>query len=187
MKVDLKEGQSVSYIQSTDKNESPLYIIKSIKNGQCLLYHPKTPSIFMQVEVECLRPNVGYIKGSLERALEFIENDLEKLDFYEVQDYVSLLTCFSVHRTFTKNQKRILYSICGKLAKIHFNEDLNKTMSFIVENNPLLDEFNTMWFNKFKKLFDKKIPVKGKRQKEAIFNMAGFLLAELKIPSIIKK
>ena len=57
-------------------------------------------------------------------------------------------------------------------------------MKFIVENQGLFDEFNAMWFNNFDGLG--KQPITSKKQRSSIFNMAGFLLAELN-PTAVKR
>jgi hypothetical protein len=52
-------------------------------------------------------------------------------------------------------------------------------MRYVTENNAVLDDFNRMWYTNFRDLFSGRKQLTSPKQRSAIFNIAGFVLAEL--------
>ena len=67
----------------------------------------------------------------------------------------------------------------GFIAITKLQDDISNAMALISKNAAILDEFNAMWYNNFSGLFKRNQPITSKKQRQAIFNIAGFVLAEL--------
>lgn len=174
------EKNSIVTVDLEDSNNiSNTYIIKDIlSNENYLLYHPLFPDAFIvKSEIE-LNNNIANLKCSFERSLIFANCNKNLLDYNTLGDLESLCLYFSIKRKVTPSQKQKLSSICGMIANIQFNDNIKKVMQFIQSNRNLLDEFNLIWFHRFKSLFSGEQPITSKKQKNSIFNIAGFLLAE---------
>ena len=101
------------------------------------------------------------------------------LDHNTRGDLEALRLFFVVKRSLTNHQKNQIAGICGTIASIYFHNDINMAMDLVKKNIPLLSEFNSMWYNNFKDLFSGKKPIVSPKQRSAIFNIAGSVLAEL--------
>ena len=163
-----------------DQDVSNTYIVyKVIDGGEALLHHPLSPEVFIIRNVEQLNKVAPNIKDSTERALDFALSYSKYLDYNSLADLEALGLFYVVKKKLTPQQKKILSNMCGMVASIHFDNDIKIAMKFIEKNQGLFDEFNAMWFNNFSGLFSGKQPITSKKQRSSIFNMAGFLLAEL--------
>ena len=179
--MDIKSGDLVTV--SSDDKSSNTYIVHSTLNDQSFLFHPLFEGCYILRDNEELNKTAPNIKDSLERSLDFAVDNKTYLDYNTVADLEALSLYFVVRKKLTPRQKNILSNITGVVASIHFDNDIQMAIKFIKENNVLFDEFNTMWFNNFKGLFEGKQPITSKKQRASIFNMAGFLLAELNNPT----
>ena len=165
---------------------SNTFKVKDIIEDEALLFHPLFPTVFVKKKLsECnlIAPN---LKDSTERGLDFANSNKEYLDYNTIADLESLCLYFVIRRKLTPRQKFTLAKMCGTIASHKFNNDLAAAMAFIVKNEGVLDEFNRMWYGNFSGLFSGKQRITSKKQRAAIFNIAGFALAELEIPSTPK-
>ena len=151
-----------------------------------LLKHPLFEGILIKKHSSYLNKIPARLKDSSERSLDFARRNYTYLGYKELADLEALSLFFVVRRLLTDNQKNILSRINGTIASIKFNNDIDVAMKFITDNQGMLDEFNKMWYNNFKNIFSKKQPISSKKQRSTIFNMAGFILAELENPWVEK-
>lgn len=144
-----------------------------------VLQHPLHSGCFIIKQIGELNKVQANLKDSTERSLEFARKSDEYLDHNIRGDLEGLRLCFVVNRTLTNHQKNLLSSICGTIASIKFHNDISSAMRYVVENNAVLDDYNRMWYTNFRDLFTGKKPIVSPKQRASIFNIAGFVLAEL--------
>lgn len=169
-----------------DNNSSNAYYVDTDEGDTVLLTHPVAKGVFIRISKASLNTVSANVKDSVERCLDYANFSRRMLDYNTNLDLDALGICFFVKRKLTPRQKNVLANICGILASIRFNNDLKLAMAFVESNVSILDEFNLMWYNNFKGLFQGRQPVTSKKQRGAIFNIAGYVLAELETPSTPK-
>lgn len=181
------ECNSIVTVDLKNNDVSNTYLVDQIINeSEALLFHPLYPTILLKRKLSELNVVASNIKDSTERSLDFAKRQKSLLDVNMICDLDALCMYFVVTRRLTKKQKFVLSTVCGFLAKQQFESNIDQTMKFIVSNEALLDEFNRLWYNNFNDIFNGKRSITSKKQSDAIFNIAGFLLAELHGPTVLK-
>lgn len=163
---------------------SNTYIVESDDGDTVLLCHPLFSACLMRFskrQLDIVSPNV---KDSIERALDYVKNNAQYLDYNTLADHEALCMYFVIRRKLTPRQKSILSNICGTIASIKLNNDVKVAMELVTANSAVLDEFNAMWYRNFSGLFSGRQPITSKKQRAAIFNIAGFVMAELERPTV---
>lgn len=151
-----------------------------------ILRHPMHPEALLMRHIDQLNKVQPNIKDSTERSLEFALKFDKHLDHNTKGELEGLRLCFVIHRNLTNRQKNQLSNICGTIASIYFHNDISIAMRHVVENQAVLDSYNNMWFVNFRDLFTGRKPIVSPKQRASIFNMAGFVLAELESQKISK-
>lgn len=172
---------------SFDKtNSSNTCIIKSIldidNEISYLISHPLYSECYLIVKESDANIVPINMKCSMEKCIDFAKHNQNYLDLTSISDLESIALYFVVKRKLTSKQKKVLSNICGKIATIRFDSDIQKAMSCIVKNEALLDDFNMMWYRNFNGIFSGRQYITSDKQRASIFNMAGFILAELENP-----
>lgn len=185
MGKELQVGDIVT-LQFGKLKSSNTFLIKDIDNSEVLLYHPLVPDVYVKEALSKLNLVSANLKDSTERSLDFVKQHTDSLDHNAVADLEAMCMYFVVKRKLTPRQKRNLSQMCGKLASIIFNEDVKEAIAFVKLNEGVLDDFNTMWYRNFRGLFSGKQSITSLKQRDSIFNMTGFVLAELETPKIDK-
>lgn len=182
---DLMKSGDIVTVNSNyrDDEASNTYIIHKIIEDECLLYHPIYKDCFIIKKINEINHTAPIIKDSSERSLDFVLANKDKLGYNSVLDLKALCLVFAVERSLGPRFKNILAALCGNIAAVHFNNNVDLAITYVVKNAGVLDDFNRMWYYNFAKLFSKKQPITSKKQRTAIFNIAGFVLAELEAPS----
>ena len=175
--MDIKPKDLVTVQLDTDVSNT--YIVHKIIDGEALLHHPLSPEVFILKPLEQLNKVAPNIKSSTERSLDFALYHSKYLDHNSFADLEALSLFYVVRKRLTPRQKNILSSMCGTIACIIMDNDIAKVSAYIKENHALFDDFNRMWYNNFQGLFNGSQPITSKKQRASIFNMAGFLMAEL--------
>lgn len=188
--MEIKVGEIVTVDFKNTKASNTFIVFRRTKfeSGETayLLHHPLAPEILIEKyedELNLVGPN---LKDSTERSLDFIKANQDLLGFNSKSDLIALCASFVLTRKLTPQQKRILSLLGGQVAAARFNDDIRDAMDFIKTNDAVLDEFNRMWYNNFSGLFRGNQPITSKKQRSAIFNIAGFVLAELENPIVAK-
>lgn len=161
---------------------SNTYLVAADLGSEVLLYHPLFPSCLLKYsksEVDNVSPNV---KDSTERSLDFIRKNSNYLDYNAQADHEALCMYFVVKRKLTPRQKNLMSNMAGTIASIKLNNDVKAAMELVKNNAAILDEFNSMWYRNFGRLFSGRQLITSKKQRAAIFNIAGFVMAELERP-----
>lgn len=166
-----------------NKSSSNTFIVDTVESDTILLTHPLAPNVLLRVAKNKVDITSATIKDSYERCIDYANSNKDFLDHNTKMDLEAIGIYFVIKRKLTPKQKQMLAGITGNLANIKFNNDLKEAMSFITKNSYLLDEFNLLWYNNFRGLFTGQQVITSEKQRSAIFNIAGYLLAELKNPT----
>lgn len=166
-------------VKFENSNSSNTYYIEQDLGESVLLRHPLAPECLFKFPKNSVDIVFPTLKDSLERGLTFVKNNSDYLDYETNAELEALCIYYALRRKLTPRQKYTLSNMGGVIASHTLDNDLNKAMSLVKENSALLDEFNSMWFKNFSGLFNGTQTVSSKKQRSAIFNMAGFVLAEL--------
>ena len=166
-----------------NNQSSNTFIVDTVEEDTVLLTHPLAGGILIRVPKDKVNTTNANIKDSSERAIDYANGNRQYLDYNTAADLESLAIFFTFKRKLTPRQKQTLASICGVIASVKFDNDLREAMNFVTKNASMLDEFNSMWYNNFKGLFSGHQMVTSKKQRSAIFNIAGYVLAEMENPT----
>lgn len=166
-----------------NNSSSNTFLVDTVEEHTVLLSHPLAPGILIRVEKGKINRTGANIKDSIERGIDYANSNRHLLDYNTSSDLDSLCIYFTLKRKLTPSQKQVLANICGVIASAKFNDNIREAMNFIVKNQSILDDFNLMWYNNFKALFNGQQIITSKKQKIAIFNIAGYALAELENPT----
>jgi hypothetical protein len=164
-------------------SSSNTYIVDTVEESTVLLSHPLASGVLIRVSKDRVNNTAANIKDSLERSIDYANSNRAFLDYNTTADLEAVAIFFTLKRKLTPRQKQTLANICGVIASVKFDNDLRESMNFVTKNASLLDEFNLMWYNNFKGLFNGQQMVTSKKQRSAIFNIAGYVLAELENPT----
>lgn len=162
---------------------SNTFILDTVEQDTVLLTHPLADGLLLRAPKNKVNITSANIKDSVERGIDYANTNRQFLDYNANSDLDALAIYFAFKRKLTPRQKQILASICGVIACAKFNDNLRDAMNFVTKNSSLLDDFNMMWYNNFKALFAGQQIVTSKKQRDAIFNIAGYVLAELENPT----
>lgn len=184
MTEEIKLGDIVTY--EVAKNASNTFIVDSIIDDIVFLRHPLNEDCVLKVSYCDLNEAAPVLKDDMERCLDYAKKNTDYLDFNSKGDLESICLYFVYKRQLTAKQKNTLSNICGLITSIKFSNDVQEAMKFIVSNEGVLDDYNQMWYNNFQGLFNGKQPITSKKQRASIFNIAGFVAAQLENPSAAK-
>lgn len=167
---------------------SNTFIVDRVEeDGMVLLRHPLSEGILKRVSPSLLNIVAPVIKDSAERCLDFCKHHIISLGHDEKSELNSLSIYFVYYRKFTPRMKKNLSDICGKVAAVKLNNRLEDAMRYIQDNEALLDEFNMIWYQNFQDVFKGTKKVVSKKQSDSLFNMAGFLMAELNPQTVYQR
>lgn len=169
------------------KNASNTFFVDTVEADSVLLTHPLADGVLIRVPLEKINTVSANVKDSTERCIGFANANRQYLDYSTLGDLEGVGIYFAIKRKLTPRQKQTLAAICGVIASVKFNNEIADAMHFVSKNSSILDEFNLMWYNNFKGLFTGRQPITSKKQRSAIFNIAGYVLAELETPTAPKQ
>lgn len=177
--INIENGSTVT-LAGLNPNASNTYIVdRNEGDGNVLLSHPLSGVCLMRVPEDMLNRESPRVKDSTERSLDFCNNNPECIKPQDRVNLKSLKMTFFFERELSDKQKKVLSDVCGRIASFRLRGDLNEAMSLIVRNEGLLDEFNLRWYRNFHKIFEGNQEITSQKQTDSIFNMAGFVMAEL--------
>lgn len=160
--------------------ESNVFVIKeALPEERYILYHPICPEIFViasGAELDQVNPTQ---KGSIQKCLEFASDYEQHLTPDERADLQALRMVFVVSRRLSNRQKHLLSNLGGTIAAEYCIQDLSIATRLVREYKTLLDDFNARWYSNFQRYFNGQKDVTSKKIRTILFNMAGFILAQL--------
>lgn len=158
---------------------SNTYVQHELQDGQVLLCHPLLPGVFLVKEKTELDLVSASPRNAEEKQLSYCNKYRKYLDFDNSSMLDSLILYHIVFKKFGNKQKSALNIICGKIAEIYCDSDLTRAVDVVNANQALLNSYNSYWYRTFDKFFNRGKQPETKQQRDAIFNMAGFVLAQL--------
>lgn len=182
--MNLQKGSTVT--RDLNNIASNTFSVDTDEGSSVLLTHPLACGLLFRVDKQTINTVSANLKDSTERCLDYANINKSYLDLNTKEDIEFLGIAFFLKRKFTSRQKKMLSDICGSIASIKFNDNLKQAMDIVSKNTYLLDDFNLMWYTNFKGVFTGQQRIVSKKQRDVIFNMAGYVLAELETPSTRK-
>lgn len=178
------QKNSIVTVELGQENMSSNTFLVDTDEGETLLVtHPLACGLLLRVNKEAVNVASANLKDSIERQIDFANSNKSLLDFNTIEDLDSLGIFFMLRRKLTPTQKQTLACICGNIASVKMSDDIKTAMKFITKNQFILDDFNLMWYNNFKPLFAGTQVISSRKQRTAIFNIAGYILAESENPT----
>jgi hypothetical protein len=183
----MQKNSIVTVDLGQEQSASNTFLIDTIEDETVLVTHPLACGLLMRVGKCDVDVTAANLKDSIERGIDFANSNRSMLDFSTLEDLDALGISFVFKRKLTSNQKQVLANICGSIACYKFDDNIKKAMEYISKNQAALDDFNLMWFNNFKSLFAGTQVISSKKQRTAIFNIAGYILAESENPTVNRR
>lgn len=181
----LQKGQTVTLNRNTKSSNT--YIVEDlIDKDTLLLNHPLYPDVFIKASFQDVNSVAPILKDDTERCLDFAKNNKNLLDYNFAGDLDSLCLYFVVNKVLTMRQKKSLSNICGMIVATQVANDIQDAINLVNYNKDVLDDFNQMWYMNFEQIFKGKKHVTSPKQRSTIFNIAGFVAAQLQNPVVTR-
>lgn len=153
-------------------------VVRKLK-GECLLAHPLSDDCFLLKKDKDLNNFQATLQNSIEKCLNFANKNKHLLGHSSRYDLESMIYLFVIKRELSMKQKAELSSICGKISSVMLQNNLQSAIDYINPNNAILDDHHTTLFNSVKECIKNPTKIRTKKEKFAIFSIAGFLMAQL--------
>ena len=183
----MKKGDIVTVPLEPNNNAANTYIIYEVLEHVALLRHPLNDDILIAKPKPVINTVAPNVKDSMERGINYILQNKDIFDFNSLAELEAIILYFIVHRKLSNRQKQTISNLCGAIAEHYFNDDISLAIKYINENSGILDDFNRMWYKNLKDYFTGNKMVDTRNRRVSIFNMAGFILAELSSQSAPKE
>ena len=178
-KKSIKEGDLVTVSLNEYQIVSNTYRVLKKLEQQSILQHPLAPECLLLKNDEELNNAFPSMQNSVEKCLHFAKKNRDCLGYTMAADLDGLCYYFVVKKDFSPKQRQELSSMCGKIASVILGNNTTSAMMTIKQNKALLDEYNHSLMNSIKKVMDDPLSLNTKGERYKVFNIAGFLLAQL--------
>lgn len=178
-KKPIKEGDLVTISLNEYQIVSNTYVVVVKLEDRCVLSHPLAPDCLLIKKDEDLNNNFPSMQNSMEKCLVFAKKNRECLGYTMASDLDALCYYFVIKKDFSPKQRQELANMCGKIASIVLGNNMTSAIVTIKQNKALLDEYNNTLLNNVKRILDDPRNSNTKAERYTIFNMAGFILAQL--------
>jgi hypothetical protein len=178
----MKQGELVTVNFGERNSSSNTYKIARAFAGEAFLEHPLASDCFILRKEEELDKTIPNLKTPQDRCLDYLFKYKKYLNYDQQCEAEALFFFFVVKRKLAGSQKNHLSQLCGRIAAVYCDNDLSIAIRTVNENLALLDPFNRNWYNNFERVhgfFSGKKEPWSDPQKNSIFNIAGFVLAQL--------
>lgn len=178
--MEIKPNDYVTIELNLNSAAANVCIVDSIVGDTAYLYHPLFPECFIRRPLAELNKHPVRTKDPNQKCLQYIRRNENLLSYIKRQELDALCLNFVVRRELTPKQLQTMAALCGDVARIKLNNNLEAAVLGVVQNKGLLDGFNLRWYNDkdFKPIFQqRRTPTKN--QFSILFRMAGFVLAQL--------
>lgn len=175
-------GKKLVTVANTN-GESNVYTLEREdgESGEVLLSHPISSKSFILKDIKDLDKVPAVPKSPYERCLEYVLQHADYFDFERRAEIACLATNFVVNRKFTDRLRNLLARLVGVPAKIKFQNSAKAAIEFVNENKALLDDYHNRVYHNvtYNPIFKGVSRPENGRQLETVFNLAGFLLAQI--------
>lgn len=178
----LKKGDLVTVSTSQNNNFSNTYVVEGLlEDDRAILTHPIAKDCYFIRNINELNLCDALLKNSEDRMLVYAHKYTKYLDYNDTSILESLCFYRTIRMNLASDQKKMLSNICGKIATIYCHSDISIAIRTVNENQALLDDFNKRWFTNFRNIFGGTEIAKSGRQRETVFNICGFILAQIEV------
>lgn len=175
----MKTGDLVTLKLDSDASNTYVVVHYLVGKDEYLLEHPTIPGVCISKPREQLNTVQAQLKNSTEKCLDYVKENRDYLGYNDKIQLEELFLYHVVNKKFSPRQKQELATLCGIVANIYCNHDINIAIRIVKENEGLLDDFNFLWYSNLRGFFEGKERAVSKSQKNSIFNITGFVLAQL--------
>lgn len=175
----IQEGDLVTVNLGEYQSVSNTYLVAKKLEHQSILSHPLAPECLILKDDSELNKCLASMQNAVEKCLFYSRKNKELLGVTMNANLEALCFYFVIKKSFTLKQRDELASICGKIASVVLENKVASAVMLIKQNRVLLDEFNQMQCNQISKIINDPISIKTKNERYLIFNIAGFILAQL--------
>lgn len=174
----MKTGDIVT-LEGKNLYYSNTYLVSEILgNGEVLLSHPAAPGCYIKAGIDALDKTPPLPKRPIEKCLDYAIKNKALLNYDLASEIDALCYYFLVHRNFSRRQKKHITRLCGQIASVKC-DDLLVAIKTVTAYKALLDPYNAELYAKLEPVFSgKKFPPTNE-QKFSVFNLAGFVMAQL--------
>lgn len=177
-KKPILEGDLVTINLSEYQAVSNTYQVKKKLEGQSILSHPLAPDCLIIKDDTELNNAFPSMQSQIEKCLFFAKKKRDVLGHTMAEDLEALCFYFVIRKDFSQKQRHDLSNICGKIASVVLG-NVSTAVTTIKQNKSLLDEQHYGMMNSIKAIIDNPLTLRDRRDKFKIFNIAGFILAQL--------
>lgn len=178
-KKSIKEGDLVTISLNEYRRVSNTYHVLKKLDQECILRHPLAPDCLLLKPDSELNIDFPTLQNSVEKCLFFAKKSKECLGYTMASDLEALCLYFVVKKDFSPKQRQEITNMCGKIASVVLGNNITSAIMIIKENKPLLDEYNHALVNEIAHILKDPLSLKSKAERYKIFNITGFLLAQL--------
>jgi hypothetical protein len=175
----VKAGDLVTLSLGTHSQHSNTYKVERKVKGEVVLSHPLAPECLILRKDEDLNQAFPALQSTIEKCLIYAKKHKEYLGYNISADLESMCFYFVIKKDLTTKQKNELYNMCGKISATILSNSIHSAISYIKDNKALLDDFNVTLLNNYRNIIENPGEIKSKNERFTIFNMAGFILAQL--------
>lgn len=176
----IKAGDLVTVDLGNYSNSANTYkVVTKIRGKKYVLAHPLAPECYIIKSADELNQVGASLKNTTEKCLEFCQKSKDYLGFKKQATLDALRFYYVIKKDLAANQKDELSIMCGFLATIYLKNDITIASKLVIDNEGLLDDYNTIWYRKLRPCFSDISKIDTQFKKLFIFKIAGFVMAQL--------
>lgn len=179
MGTNIKVGDLVTVDLGSFNTVSNTYRVYEKIGNKCFLSHPLLSDCFIVRSESELNNTIAVLKNPLEKCLTYLAENKKYLGHSAVADLEAITSYFLIRKEITLKQRTDISNMCGKVAVSILNNNLSLSTEIIQKNQILLDDYNRLLYNNFQKVIITPTLVKAKSERFAIYNLVGYVLAQL--------
>lgn len=158
---------------------SNTYRVARKLENESVLSHPLAPDCYIIRQDSDLNNSFPSMQSQVEKCLAFAQRNKDALGHTMAEELDGLCFYLVIKKSLTAKKRADLASICGKIAAVTFGHNISAAVSTIKQNKVLLDEYNHTLYASSTKFLNDPLSIVNKVDRYKIFNIAGFLLAQL--------
>jgi hypothetical protein len=179
--MDLKVKDLVTVDLGKYSTSSNTYEIAGFSEDQqtAFVTHPLVDKqIFLIYPISSFNQIQAKLQSPVERCLFFAKQNREILGYKLQAELDSLVLYFFLKKGLAPNQKENLAFICGKIVSVMLKNDFQQAIDLVNKNSSLLDDFNRVWYENAKSLFEDVTKISNKNKRLIVLKIAGFVMAQ---------
>lgn len=177
--AEIKEKDLVTLNVAPFIEGSNTYIVAGfLENGMVCLNHPLVPECYIIKPMRDLNNVQPILRSPFERCLWFANKHKAQLGHINSLALEAILLLYVTKKTLSSAQKHEIHVMCGKIASIHVDGNINFAVKKVRENEALLDTYNLREYKRLEKFFKNPENIIESSHRQVILRVAGFILAQ---------